>query len=265
MTKYIVHIYREMRLTFEGIEADTPEAAAAVARDKLTDDADDIEDCNGESLSALIDVAGDDQYEQSVDIDFEAERQRKAAPALLAALIQAEVLIAADIIRDDAGCLANIRAAVAEAKAAGIPSGPTAPRLLDALQAVLPYAWNERASLRECWERDDDPKVKEELEACDRALAQATAAVAEAKAAGILPATGGRPNRFRFTHEPEENPDRAYVLVDGSFDVKIVRTAEGIVIDVYSKDGTDVVGTMIVWDEEVAEPEHEASEGAVQP
>ena len=43
MNHYIVHLYREMRLTFADIEADTPEAAAAFARDKATGDADDIE------------------------------------------------------------------------------------------------------------------------------------------------------------------------------------------------------------------------------
>ena len=63
MTKYNVHIYREMRLTFDGIEADTPEAAAAIARDKPTGDADDIDDCDGENLAALVDVAGDEDYE----------------------------------------------------------------------------------------------------------------------------------------------------------------------------------------------------------
>jgi hypothetical protein len=39
MTIFNVHIYREMRLVFSGIEADTHEAAAAVARDRATDDA----------------------------------------------------------------------------------------------------------------------------------------------------------------------------------------------------------------------------------
>ena len=86
MTQYIVHIYREMRLTFADIEADTPEAAAAIARDKTTDQADDIEECNDEDLSALVDLAGDEDYSQSVAVDFEAERIRKAARDLLAAL-----------------------------------------------------------------------------------------------------------------------------------------------------------------------------------
>ena len=85
MTLYTVHLYREMRLLFERIEADTTEAAAAIARDRLTEEADDISDCDGENLAALVDVVGDDQYEQSVTIDFDAERLRKAAPQLLAA------------------------------------------------------------------------------------------------------------------------------------------------------------------------------------
>jgi hypothetical protein len=86
MTLYNVHIYREVHLTFESVEADTPEAAAAIACDKSAAAADDIDDCGGETFAALVDVAGDHQREQSVTIDFEAERRRKAAPELLEAL-----------------------------------------------------------------------------------------------------------------------------------------------------------------------------------
>ena len=82
MTFYNVHIYREMRITFGGIEAETSEDAAAIARDKPTSDADGIDDCEGESLSALVDVAGDEEYEQSQFIAFEAERLRKAVGPL---------------------------------------------------------------------------------------------------------------------------------------------------------------------------------------
>jgi hypothetical protein len=82
---YNVHIYREMRLVFGGIEADTPEAAATIARDKPTEEADSIDDCEGETLSALVDLAGDEEYEQSRSISFEEERLRRASPALLAA------------------------------------------------------------------------------------------------------------------------------------------------------------------------------------
>ena len=85
MTIFNVHIYREMRLTFSGVEADSLEAAAAIARDKPTSDADGIEDCEGETLAALVDLDGDDQFELSQFVDFEPEKQRKAAPKLLEA------------------------------------------------------------------------------------------------------------------------------------------------------------------------------------
>jgi hypothetical protein len=267
MTKYNVHIYREMRLRFDGIAAESPEAAAEKARDMLLKDTDDFDECDGENLAALVDVVGDEDYSRSVTIDFEAEQHRKAASKLLVALKDAANFIngfEGDELQEgiDDVLLPRIRSAIAKAEAAGISSAPPAPGLLAALQAVLPFAENERASLRECWKRDDDPKVKEELDACDRALDQAASAIAEAKAAGIVPATGDRPARFRFTHEPEEDPDRAYVLVDGLADVKIVRTGEGIVIDVYSDDGIDVIGTLAVWNEDLAKPEPDAAEGA---
>ena len=86
MTLHHVHIYREMRLYFPGIEASTPEDAARIAVDKATAEAEYTEDCDGENIAALIDVAGDDGFTQSVTIDFEPERLRKAAPRLLAAL-----------------------------------------------------------------------------------------------------------------------------------------------------------------------------------
>lgn len=86
MTLYNVHLYREMRLHFPGITADTPEQAARFAADKPTAEAEYTEDCEGDNLAALIDVAGDDEFTQSVTIDFEPERLRKAAPELLEAL-----------------------------------------------------------------------------------------------------------------------------------------------------------------------------------
>ena len=49
-------------------------------------DADDINDCCGETFAALVDLAADGQYEQCLRIDFEPERQRQAAPKLLASL-----------------------------------------------------------------------------------------------------------------------------------------------------------------------------------
>jgi len=91
-TKYIVHIYREMRLTFPGIEAPSPEAAACLAADKPTHDADTIDDCEGDSLTALVDIEGDTEYVQSRFVDFEPAQLQRAAPRLRAAL--QEVLLA---------------------------------------------------------------------------------------------------------------------------------------------------------------------------
>jgi hypothetical protein len=267
-----VHIYREMRLLFGGIEADSHEAAAAIARDKPTGDADDIDDCDGETFYA-VDVRGDDEYEQSRWIDFEPERERKAAPKLLAALHDAETFISGF---EDDECqeginerLAGIRAALAGASASGIAREPGAARLLGALQAVLPYAWSEYASLRECWKRDDDPAVKEELDACDRALVQASAAIERTKTVSLppAPATHDTPAvtmhesaRFEIEHNPEENPDRVYVMVDGKFDVAIIRTAEGVVIDVYPAHGFQTIATTYAFDSDAGDPEGDAPE-----
>lgn len=116
MTLYNVHIYREMRLYFPGVEADTPEEAARIAADKLTEEAKYTEDCDGENLSALVDVAGDDQFEQSVTIDFEADRLRKAAPQLLEALQRAEFLMRR-VYEGDHRALENLPSAAAQARA----------------------------------------------------------------------------------------------------------------------------------------------------
>lgn len=86
MTLYNVHIYREMRLFFPGIEAETSEDAARTTAQKPTHEADYTEDCDGENLAALVDVVGNDDYSQSVTIDFEAQRLRKAAHELLEVL-----------------------------------------------------------------------------------------------------------------------------------------------------------------------------------
>jgi hypothetical protein len=207
MTQYIVHLYREMRLTFTGIEADSPEAAALIVRGKLTDAADNIEDCDGQNLAALVDTAGDEDYSQSVTVDFEGERHRKAAPALLAKV-----------------------------------------------QAVV--------ELRRKWRSQDESETIDSIEYMDGLDAlDLDAAIAAAEAAGIPSASApANPTaRFEIEHDPLENPDRAYVLVDGTFDVAIIRTGEGIVIDVYPKDWIDPIDTMTVWDEQVAELEHDAA------
>jgi hypothetical protein len=87
MTKYNVHIYREMKLVFQDIEAESPQQAAETCREFPEEAACGAAvDCDGETFAALVDVQGDHDYSQSVMIAFEAERARQAVPDLLTAL-----------------------------------------------------------------------------------------------------------------------------------------------------------------------------------
>jgi hypothetical protein len=83
MTRYNVHIYREMKLRFDGIEADSSEAAANIARDRLTEDADDIEPCDGDTSAALVDAVGDEDFTRSVWIDFVQPAEIALKPIIL--------------------------------------------------------------------------------------------------------------------------------------------------------------------------------------
>lgn len=56
---------------------------------------------------------------------------------------------------------------------------------------------------------------------------------------------------FDIEHQADENPDRVYVMVDGKFDVAVIRTPEGIVIDVYPKDWMEPLDSFTVWDDDV--------------
>lgn len=60
------------------------------------------------------------------------------------------------------------------------------------------------------------------------------------------------------TEQVEDLPDRIYVLVDGKLDVVIIRTDEGLVIDVYPKDWDFPFDTFTIWDGEIAALEEEA-------
>ena len=188
MTTYNVHIYREMRLVYESITADTPEAAAAIARDKPTDDAVEIDDCEGETFSALVDVAGDEEYEHSRLIDFEEERLRKAARPLLAAC-----------------------------------------------RAVV-----------DRWERGD---LAEAGAPCSNAISQAEPIFSPSVPSTSPPAQSAR---FEIEHDPAENSDRVYVMVDGKFDVAIIRTDDGVVVDICPKDGLDPIATTSAYDADLA-------------
>jgi hypothetical protein len=147
MTTYNVQINREVQLVFEGIDAGSHEEAAAIACDKHPAAADDIDHGDGATFSAQVDVAGDEGSGQPVTIDFEPERQRQAAPKLLAALkdllgdrpsvqdfrcircgrdyhdIDELAIETGDCPSDDCPSY-HARAAIAEAEAAGIIPAP---------------------------------------------------------------------------------------------------------------------------------------------
>ena len=97
------------------------------------------------------------------------------------------------------------------------------------------------------WEHGD---LAEAASACRDAMAQAEAACPPSEPSGS--ATGCHP-RFEIEHDPAENSDRVYVLVDGKFDVAIIRTDEGVVVDVYPKDGFETIATTYAFDSDVEE------------
>ncbi len=123
-----VHIYREMRLRFDVIEAETHEAAAEIARNLPLKMADDVDECDGETFYACVDVQGDDEYERSRWIDFADERLRVAAPKLLAACKTALAAMEAELetedpqariqIEWDAEPMRTLREVIAEAEGA---------------------------------------------------------------------------------------------------------------------------------------------------
>ena len=84
MPTYNVHLYRVMRLFFPGIVANTQEKAAKLAADKLTDEAETIDDCEGISTAALVDRFGDEDFSESVTVDLDSVKG--AAPELYEAL-----------------------------------------------------------------------------------------------------------------------------------------------------------------------------------
>jgi hypothetical protein len=118
-------------------------------------------------------------------------------------------------------------------------------------QGKLPLLTVLLASLEQCASllADYDEHPGEE----GIAYRDAIAAIAEANNAGIPsnPIPTKPPSRFEIEHDPAENSDRVYVLVDGKFDVAIIRTDEGVVVDVYPKDGFETVATTYAFDSDV--------------
>jgi hypothetical protein len=86
MPTYTVHVHREMRLKFTGVEAESMEDAAKIGADLRTDQAAEIGDCAGANLYALVDIEDDEDFEHSSVVDFEAGRMVDSGPAMLRAL-----------------------------------------------------------------------------------------------------------------------------------------------------------------------------------
>lgn len=125
--RYDVHLYREMRLLFEGIEAGSHEQAAAIAGQRSHEEADFIDDCHGEDFAALVDVTGDESYEQSRFIAFDAERLRQAAPKLLKMLDQLTYWVKCDKTHPDNPLVRETLWSLAEQANAALAASRVAP------------------------------------------------------------------------------------------------------------------------------------------
>ena len=86
MNTYTVHLYREMRLTFTGIEAGSPEAAARIASTTHTDNAARLVDCEGSNLAAFVERDVEDDFIDSHAVYFDDGRFLSMGPRLLEAL-----------------------------------------------------------------------------------------------------------------------------------------------------------------------------------
>lgn len=70
---------------------------------------------------------------------------------------------------------------------------------------------------------------------------------------GAVLARLAEPSRFAIEHNPAQNSDRLYVLVDDKFGVAIIRTDEGVVVDVYPKNGFDTIASTYAFDSDAEE------------
>jgi hypothetical protein len=101
MTRFTVHLDREVRLRFENVEAASHEEAAAIARQLPAEEAAEVDDCEGEDFGAVIEAQGPEAVEHPVRARFEAGRARDSTPLLLEAL--------ATVAGDAAACTCHTR------------------------------------------------------------------------------------------------------------------------------------------------------------
>ena len=57
---------------------------------------------------------------------------------------------------------------------------------------------------------------------------------------------------FEYTVSNDPNEDRVYVCVDEMFDISILRTHEGLTINVYDNDEIDLLGTLAIGEDSLA-------------
>jgi len=57
---------------------------------------------------------------------------------------------------------------------------------------------------------------------------------------------------FEYTLSDDPDEDRVYVRVDDVFDISILRTEEGLIIDVYDNDEIDLLGTLAIGEDSLA-------------
>jgi hypothetical protein len=62
---------------------------------------------------------------------------------------------------------------------------------------------------------------------------------------------------FEYEQHPDDLPDRAFILADNKYHVVLIRTDDGLVVDVYPQGWDCPIATMTVWDEDVAELENQ--------
>jgi hypothetical protein len=57
---------------------------------------------------------------------------------------------------------------------------------------------------------------------------------------------------FEYSVSDDPDEDRVYVRVDEVFDISILRTHEGLIIDVYDNDEIDLLGTLAIGEDSLA-------------
>jgi hypothetical protein len=127
MPTYTVHIYREMRVKFAGVEAESIAEAAREAAALRTDDG--VDDCDGANLYALVDLEGDEDFEHSENVVFEAGRMLDLGPKMQEVLEALVSRIEEEVYLPSVTChfidaLEDARSAIAAANGEVLPLLP---------------------------------------------------------------------------------------------------------------------------------------------